>query len=128
MDKETAQKAKDFLARRDVFGLLQPDAYPIFPPEITPAHFPPGTWLPEAFARYYASIEAVNKARKNEEEKNNQSPPSDVATHGSVADDAQGNVSKGIKHVTGEQFDRLADELEAMDKKKRDAMFPHHTR
>ncbi|RSL98123.1 hypothetical protein BHE90_009056 [Fusarium euwallaceae] len=125
MDKETARKAKDFLARRDVVRLPEPDTVPDIRPEIMPAHFQPCMWPPEAFARYYASIETANKARKDEQEKNNQSPASDVATHGSVADDAQGNGSKRIKRLTREEFQRLTKELKAMDKKERDAMFPH---
>ncbi|RSL62280.1 hypothetical protein CEP53_004805 [Fusarium sp. AF-6] len=125
MDKETERKAKDFLARRDVFSSPKPNIGPDLRPESTPEHFPPRKRTPEASARHHAPIEAANKARKDEEEKNNQSPASDVATNGSVTDDAQGNVSKGIKRVTREEFRRLTNELKAMDKKERDAMFPH---
>jgi hypothetical protein len=91
MDKETARKAKDFLARRDVVQCPQPIPIPVLPAEITPAHFPPGTFPRQSFPHCYASAtlprdrttfeaggETANKARKDQEKKNNQVPASDL--------------------------------------------------
>ncbi|KAM0414725.1 hypothetical protein ACHAPT_013432 [Fusarium lateritium] len=146
MDKETARKAKDFLARRDVKGgpLLDPMAtpYPIFPPGFTPGHFPPGTFPPESFPHhasatyprergpferspFQATGETANKAGKDRE-KNNQVPASDIATNGSVTDDAQDNAPKTKVPNFREDFERFSKELDAMDKKEREAKFPHH--
>lgn len=128
MDKETARKAKDFLTRRDAvpFSKLGPNLD--LPPETTPAHFTPRVWPPESFAQHYASIQTANKVREDEEEKNSQVPVSDIATHGSVAGDAQENAPKYKTLIFREEFERVSKELNAMDKKERDAMFPHHSK
>ncbi|KAF4463192.1 hypothetical protein FALBO_9982 [Fusarium albosuccineum] len=132
MDPETAKKAKDFLARRDVKQGPTPQGvpHPIFPPGFPVPPFlshlvPHDTERQVPAMEQHVQEAKPTKTDKEKKKKKKQAPSSDVATHGSVTDDEeQAEAPKGKPVNFREAFRESRERMAKMSKEEREAKYP----